>query len=41
VEDIRHSTDMNLEAINILNEALASLLRQTEILNREIIVFRV
>ncbi len=41
VEDIRHSTDLNLEAINILNDALASLLRQTEILNGEIVVFKV
>src|SRR6266571_955811 len=41
VEDIRHSTDLNLEAINILNDALASLLRQTAILNGEIVVFKV
>ncbi|MCM2359264.1 MAG: methyl-accepting chemotaxis protein [Geobacteraceae bacterium] len=41
VEDIQRSTNINLEAIDILNEALASLLRQTEILKREMGVFKV
>lgn len=41
VEDIQMSTDINLEAINILNEVLASLLRQTETLHREISTFKV
>ena len=41
VEDIQQSTNINLEAINILNDALASLLKQTEILNREMSVFKV
>ena len=41
VEDIRHSTTINLETIELLNNALASLLRQTELLHREIGVFRV
>ena len=41
VEDIQQSTSMNLEATRILNEALASLLRQTEIINREMSAFKV
>ena len=41
VEDIQRSTDINLETIELLNNALASLLRQTEILDREIGVFSV
>ncbi|HEY6872518.1 MAG TPA: methyl-accepting chemotaxis protein [Geobacteraceae bacterium] len=41
VEDIQCSTNINLETIELLNDALASLLRQTEILNREIGVFKV
>jgi methyl-accepting chemotaxis protein len=41
VEDISQSTTINLEAIELLNNALASLLRQTELLDREIGVFRV
>jgi methyl-accepting chemotaxis protein len=41
VEDIQQSTSMNLEATRILNEALASLLRQAEIINREMSAFKV
>jgi methyl-accepting chemotaxis protein len=41
VEDIQQSTGMNLEATRILNDALASLLRQAEILNREMSAFKV
>jgi methyl-accepting chemotaxis protein len=41
VEDIQQSTSMNLEATRILNDALASLLRQAEILNREMSAFKV
>jgi methyl-accepting chemotaxis protein len=41
VEDIQQSTNINLEAITILNDALANLQKQTEILNREISVFRI
>ena len=41
VEDIQQSTSMNLEATRILNESLASLLRQAEILNNEMNAFKV
>jgi methyl-accepting chemotaxis protein len=41
VEDIRRSTDINLETIDLLNNALAGLLKQTELLDREIAVFSV
>jgi methyl-accepting chemotaxis protein len=41
VEDIKRSTDINLETIELLNCALAGLLRQTELLDREIAVFSV
>jgi methyl-accepting chemotaxis protein len=41
VEDISHSTNINLQTIELLNNALASLLRQTELLDREISVFSV
>jgi methyl-accepting chemotaxis protein len=41
IEDIQRSTDINLEAINILDNALTSLLKQTEILKKEMTVFKV
>jgi methyl-accepting chemotaxis protein len=41
VEDIQQSTNINLEAITILNDALMNLQKQTEILNREISVFSI
>jgi methyl-accepting chemotaxis protein len=41
VEDIQQSTTMNLEATRILNEALASLLRQAELINREMSAFKI
>ncbi len=41
VEDIQQSTSMNLEATRILNDSLASLLRQAEILSREMSAFKV
>jgi methyl-accepting chemotaxis protein len=41
VEDIQQSTNINLEAITILNDALANLQKQTDILNREISVFSI
>jgi methyl-accepting chemotaxis protein len=41
VEDIQQSTSMNLEATRLLNEALASLLRQAEIINREMDAFKI
>jgi methyl-accepting chemotaxis protein len=41
VEDIQQSTNINLEAIDILNNALENLIQQTEILNREISLFKV
>jgi len=41
VEDIQQSTGMNLEATRILNEALASLVRQAEVLNKEMGAFKV
>lgn len=41
VEDIEQSTSMNLEATRILNESLASLVRQSEILNKEMSAFKV
>jgi methyl-accepting chemotaxis protein len=41
VEDIQQSTNINLEAISILNDALVNLQKQTEILNREISVFNI
>jgi methyl-accepting chemotaxis protein len=41
VEDIQQSTTMNLEATRLLNESLASLLHQAEILNREMGAFKI
>lgn len=41
VEDIQQSTSMNLEATRILNDSLASLLRQSEILDKEMSAFKV
>jgi methyl-accepting chemotaxis protein len=41
VEDIQQSTNINLEAIDILNNALESLIHQKEILNKEMSVFKV
>jgi methyl-accepting chemotaxis protein len=40
-EDIRHSTNSNLEAIRVMNEALLNLYSQAETLKKEMSAFRV
>lgn len=41
VEDIRNSTNTNLEAIHVMNESLVELYNQAGMLKKEMSVFKV
>ena len=41
VEDIKQSTDVNLEATNVMNAAVMNLFRQIEIMQKEIGAFKI